>query len=143
MRFVIGTLLCLACLIAEPVQAAEIDYGRYHAMVIGNNQYEHLPQLETAVSDAAAVAEILRLKYGFEVELLIKATRGEILSAVNTLRAQLTQKDRLLVAVWGRLTEMGRNVSLRERGHRRRQLRDRAAQSSPRPQRFDLHWDKG
>ncbi len=49
------------------------------------------------MSDAAAVAEILRLKYGFEVRLLINATRGEILSSVNALRAELTDKDRLLI----------------------------------------------
>jgi uncharacterized caspase-like protein/uncharacterized protein YgiM (DUF1202 family) len=97
MRFFTALIIGLVCLVSNPVQAASIDYGRYHALVIGNNKYEHLPQLETAVSDAAAVAEILRLKYGFEVNLLINATRGEILSAVNTLRAELTEEDRLLV----------------------------------------------
>ena len=77
--------------------AGDIDFGRYHALVVGNNEYQHLTRLETAVSDAVAVAEILRLKYGFEVTLLINATRAEILSTVNNLRAELTEKDRLLV----------------------------------------------
>jgi uncharacterized caspase-like protein len=97
MGFFKALIVGLVCLASVTVRGAEIDFGRYHALVIGNNKYEHLPQLETAVSDAAAVAEILRLKYGFTVQLLINATRGEILSAVNTLRAELTVKDRLLV----------------------------------------------
>ena len=84
-------------LIVTPIfahAAEEIDFGRYHALVIGNNQYEHLPDLQTAASDAGAVAELLQLKYGFEVTLKINATRRDILSAVNQLRATLTEKDR-------------------------------------------------
>ena len=77
--------------------AEEIDFGRYHALVIGNNDYEHIQPLVTAVSDAAAVAEVLRLKYGFEVTLKINAKRSDIMSAVNQLRATLTEKDRLLI----------------------------------------------
>ncbi len=79
-------------------QAAEqIDFGRYHALVIGNNEYEHLRDLETAVGDATAVAQILKTKYGFKVTLKLNATRRDILSEINRLRATLTEKDRLLV----------------------------------------------
>ena len=59
--------------------AAPADLGRYHALVIGNNDYEHLPKLQTAVSDATARAELLRVKYGFKVKLLLNATRDQIL----------------------------------------------------------------
>ena len=45
----------------------EIDFGRYHALVIGNNAYQQLPKLETAVNDAESMAELLEAKYGFEV----------------------------------------------------------------------------
>ncbi|MDP6705249.1 MAG: caspase family protein [Alphaproteobacteria bacterium] len=97
MRFLAVLIFGLACVASSVVRAAEVDFGRYHALVIGNNKYEHLTPLETAVSDAAAVAEILRLKYGFEVELLINASRDQILSAVNKLRSSLTDRDRLLI----------------------------------------------
>ncbi|MCH7938093.1 MAG: caspase family protein, partial [Proteobacteria bacterium] len=30
----------------------DIDFGRYHALVIGINDYEYLPKLQTAVNDA-------------------------------------------------------------------------------------------
>ncbi len=36
---------------AQDVKLPEIEFGRYHALVIGNNDYEHLPKL-TAVGDA-------------------------------------------------------------------------------------------
>jgi uncharacterized protein YgiM (DUF1202 family) len=90
-------LVWAAVFAAGPARAAGIDFGRYHALVIGNNEYEHLPRLQTAVSDAGAVAEVLRLKYGFDVQLLINATRQQILRAMNRYRADLTEQDNLLV----------------------------------------------
>ncbi|MDA0661375.1 MAG: hypothetical protein O3B08_00875 [Proteobacteria bacterium] len=36
-----------------------VEFGRFHALVIGNNNYDTLPKLNTAVSDARAVAKIL------------------------------------------------------------------------------------
>ena len=97
MRFVIGTLLWLACWVAGPVQATEIDFGRYHALVIGNNAYANLPDLETAVNDAEAVARLLETRYGFRVRLLRNASKNDILRAVNGYRADLTERDNLLI----------------------------------------------
>lgn len=37
-----------------------MDFGRFHALVIGNDCYRHLLPLETAVNDARAVADLLR-----------------------------------------------------------------------------------
>ncbi len=62
---------------AAPTQSTE--YGTYHALVIGNNDYEHLTDLRMAVVDAAAVAEMLERRYGFDVETLIDATRNDII----------------------------------------------------------------
>jgi len=78
------TLILSLPLLAQA--ATQDEYGRYHALVIGNNDYAHLPNLETAISDAAATAELLQSKYGFEVTLLLNADRGRILTAVNRLR---------------------------------------------------------
>lgn len=80
-----------------PPARPAIDFGSFHALVIGNDRYERLPKLDTAVADAEAVAGILRSKYGFQVTLLENATRYEILSALNKLRAELTEKDNLLI----------------------------------------------
>ncbi len=73
------------------------DFGRYHALVIGNNDYEQLPKLTTAVGDADAVAKLLEEKYGFRVTKLTNATRRDITGAFNRLRQTLTKKDNLLV----------------------------------------------
>lgn len=80
---------------AVPLPA--VDFGSYHALVIGNDDYRHLPHLDTAVRDAKAVARILRTKYGFETELLLNATRYDILEALNKLRQRLNKNDNLLI----------------------------------------------
>lgn len=76
----------------------QLDLGDAYALVIGNNAYTDLPPLTTALSDAAAVAEILRSRYHFtDVRLLANATRADILRALNRYRDQLGPKDRLLI----------------------------------------------
>jgi len=72
-------------------------FGAYHALVIGNDAYRHLPRLETAVGDAATVADLLRDRYGFRVTLLQDATRGEILTSLRRMRESLTNTDNLLI----------------------------------------------
>jgi uncharacterized caspase-like protein len=66
-------------------------------LVIGDIDYRLLPRLKTAVNDAKEIARILRDQYGFHVTLLLNATRYEILSALNDLRQNLTEKDNLLI----------------------------------------------
>ena len=73
------------------------EFGRYHALVIGNNEYQHVRNLTTAVGDADAVATLLEEKYGFQVTKLTNATRLDITGAFNRLRQSLTEKDNLLV----------------------------------------------
>lgn len=78
-------------------KASADEFGSYHALVIGNGAYRHLPKLMTATADADAVAELLRDRYGFQVSLIRDATRYDILSALNEMRARLTDEDNLLV----------------------------------------------
>jgi len=75
----------------------EIDFGNYYALIIGNNHYKKIPTLETPISDAKAVESVLRQKYGFNTKLLIDADRYQILTAMNELRAKLTENDNLLI----------------------------------------------
>ena len=91
-------VLAFAVLAAAPANAAlDVDFGRYHALVIGIEDYKFLPQLETAVNDATAVAEVLGERYGFEVTLLINATRSDVIRALDQLRRKLTERDNLLI----------------------------------------------
>ena len=87
----------------------EIQFGRYHALVIGNRRYARLAELPTAEEDARRVAALLEEKYGFEVELLVDADRYQTMTALNRLRESLTENDNLLVyyAGHGRREESG------------------------------------
>lgn len=79
------------------VAPGDLDYGRYYALLIGNNGYQHLPRLKSAQSDVSAVAGILRDRYGFETRVLENATRDDVLLALEELRRKLTDGDNLLI----------------------------------------------
>lgn len=81
----------------EGPRRGELDFGRFVALVIGNSEYVALPDLPTAVSDARSVATVLEREYGFKIELLLDATRLQIMQALNRLREQLTADDNLLI----------------------------------------------
>jgi uncharacterized caspase-like protein len=81
----------------EDVLPPDVNFGTYHALVIGNNQYAHIAPLTTPISDATAVASVLRERYGFAVTQLNNGTRYDILSALNKLRDTLKENDNLLI----------------------------------------------
>jgi uncharacterized caspase-like protein len=83
----------LPATVAEP----DLDLGRFHALVIGNDNYRHLPKLKTAIHDAEAMAAVLKDHYGFDTRLLLNADRYTILSALNDYRERLTSEDNLLI----------------------------------------------
>ncbi len=90
-----------------------VSFGNYHALVIGNDAYRLIRPLKTAVADAREVARVLEQDYGFQVRLLVNASRYDMLAALNDMRERLTEKDNLLIyyAGHGELDE--RN----QRGH--------------------------
>jgi len=75
----------------------KIDFGRYYALVIGNDDYQQWPRLETPVSDAESIADVLQKKYGFQVQVLTNASRKQILDALNGYVDELGPSDNLLV----------------------------------------------
>jgi hypothetical protein len=76
---------------------ANLDLGEFHALLIGNDRYESMPNLETAVNDVQAVSRVLTRRYGFATRVLTNATRDQILDALNEYRLKLKEKDNLLV----------------------------------------------
>ncbi|WP_420207868.1 SUMF1/EgtB/PvdO family nonheme iron enzyme [Candidatus Electronema sp. JC] len=80
-------------------QPASPDFGRYHAVVIGNQSYRHLDELPTARADAQEVARLLEERYGFKAELLLDADRDRILWTLSQLPSRLTnpERDSLLI----------------------------------------------
>jgi hypothetical protein len=75
----------------------DIDFGSYHAIIVGNNRYSDMSDLRTAETDAKVIDAILRKKYGFSTQLLLNATKLEILTAFNNVQENLTNKDNLIV----------------------------------------------
>lgn len=71
--------------------------GRYYALVIGNDSYQHAPLLKTAVHDARVIDSILRDRYGFETKLMLNASRQEIFQAISHYRRNANEDDSLLV----------------------------------------------
>jgi uncharacterized caspase-like protein len=77
----------------------DVKLGRYYAVVIGNNSYRDAGyvSLKSAASDATAVSNLLRDRYGFQTSLLLNASRLEILTALNDMREKLGPNDTLLI----------------------------------------------
>jgi TPR repeat protein len=74
-----------------------VKLGRFHALVIGNDDYATYPDLSSAGADARKVAEVLKRRYGFQARVLANATRFDILSALNEYRETLAPEDNLVV----------------------------------------------
>ncbi|MGI9304022.1 MAG: caspase family protein [Gammaproteobacteria bacterium] len=74
-----------------------VEFGNFHALVVGNNGYENFPRLETAVTDALAVADLLRDQYGFNVTTLFDTSRYALARALSQLRTSLSEDDNLLI----------------------------------------------
>ena len=85
-------------IIAKTQESFNINYGEYYALIIGNNDYDYLPKLKTAVNDAEVLSKILRDKFKFkEVVLLKNATRKEILMELYNFKKKLSFKDNFLI----------------------------------------------
>jgi len=80
-----------------PAVRPSANFGKYYALVIGNNNYRHVTKLKTAVKDAKAVARVLGEKYNFEVVLLLDATRSDLFTAFAKLRGKLKTSDNLMI----------------------------------------------
>lgn len=54
-------LMCASTLFAQT-----IDFGKYHALLIANQNYKHWDILKTPHNDVNRLAAILEERYGFE-----------------------------------------------------------------------------
>jgi hypothetical protein len=83
-----------------------LDFGRYYALVIGNQDYQVLEHLETPHSDAERTGQILKDKYGFTVQLVEDANDVAMLRALNDLNKVLQPNDNLLIYYAGHGTRL-------------------------------------
>lgn len=95
------------------VELSASALGNYYALVFGNNDYARLPKLDTAVSDAKAIAALLKKKYGFDTTTVLNADRYAIISNLSRFRERLTENDNLLIYYAGH----GELDKINQRGH--------------------------
>ena len=70
---------------------------KYYALIIGNNNYQHLEKLDAAENDARVLANILKKKYGFEVELLLNGDYDNTVNSIFKMTKKLKKDDNLLI----------------------------------------------
>lgn len=75
----------------------DMEFGRYYALIIANQEYAFIDDLKTPHSDAIRARNILEDKYGFTVTLLTDADNISVMKAINELNDILTEKDNLLI----------------------------------------------
>lgn len=74
-----------------------LNFGRYYALVIGNQDYRLMNPLQTPGRDAERAAAVLAERYGFSVQVLRDSSDVAMLKALNDLNARLTPEDNLLI----------------------------------------------
>jgi uncharacterized protein len=79
------------------IKSGKLDFGRYFALIIGNQDYSNIEHLDTPQNDAQAVAEVLQRKYGFSVEVLLNADNITLMEKINDLSESLGENDNLLI----------------------------------------------
>ncbi|CAK8718441.1 MAG: Caspase domain-containing protein [Candidatus Electronema aureum] len=78
-------------------EAVASSFGRYHAVVIGNQNYQYLEKLNTPLNDARDIARILEQQYDFNVTLLLDKKRDETMRSLSELRRTMAKEDNLLI----------------------------------------------
>lgn len=86
-------------------EAPPADFGNYHAVLIGINNYEDWPVLKTPINDISAIKKTLVTDYGFQEANIVliddntpvKPTHSNILKVIRDKSRKLTDKDNLLI----------------------------------------------
>lgn len=81
----------------QSIAKGDIQFGKFYALIIGNNDYAAYAPLKTPISDAKSLEVLLRERYGFTTKLLVNANRHAIMSALAELNQKLTDQDNLLI----------------------------------------------
>lgn len=83
--------------VADERTLAGMKFGRYYAIVIGNQNYQAVESLQTPKQDVQRAARVLAEKYGFNVQILEDADDVQMLKALNDLNSVLKPEDNLLI----------------------------------------------
>ena len=86
---------------------------KYYALIIGNNDYEKLEDLDNAINDAKDLEKVLKEKYGFKTTLMIDKKSNETLDAIIDFTQNREKNDNILVYYAGH----GQLVKKQKRGY--------------------------
>lgn len=79
------------------VTVGKSDFGRYYALIVGNQNYDLIESLKTPHYDADRAAKILSTRYRFNVQVIKDGNDVAILKALNDLNGVLGPNDNLLI----------------------------------------------
>ncbi|HMM65566.1 MAG TPA: caspase family protein [Dokdonella sp.] len=82
---------------ATPVSAQGVKFGKYHALIIGVQNYISYDPLKTPISDARAIADVLQQRYGFETTTLLDADFSSIVGGIVQLSTKIGPDDNVLI----------------------------------------------
>lgn len=82
---------------AKNLNVRDMNFGKYYALIIGNQNYDQIDDLITPYTDAARARKILEEQFGFEVTVLFDADAEATMRAINELNNVLTENDNLLI----------------------------------------------
>jgi hypothetical protein len=92
-----------AMTVLEMARSRQEPYlGRYHALLIANQDYRNMEDLSTPIRDAMEIEKLLINRYGFSVKVLRNATDDEIMRTLHDYSNTLTEEDNLLIYYAGR-----------------------------------------
>ena len=74
-----------------------INPNSFHALIISIKDYQYLDDLKTPINDGKVIGELLKKKYGFQINYLQNPTRDGITQALNKLQKKLKPVDNLLI----------------------------------------------
>ena len=86
---------------------------KYYALIIGNNDYKNLENLDNAVNDAKDLEKVLKEKYGFDTKLLLNKNKDETLDEIINFTRNAKKNDNLLIYYAGH----GQLVKKQKRGY--------------------------
>lgn len=103
--------------LGDPTIAQDINFGRYFALIIGNQDYEFLDDLSSPLKDAERLQRVLEDRYGFTTQLVSNGSEKDLLMAINRLFNELGKNDNLLIFYAGHGELSASGVSGTERGY--------------------------
>ena len=96
------SIIPLKSAIADTTQLKYLDElklptGKYHALLIANQDYSDWEPLKTPLNDVAEIAKVLSSDYSFEITTVANASRNEILREIYNLGEKAEFNDHVLV----------------------------------------------